>query len=48
MYTKDVNFKENSVKSNLLILSKSSEEVSNIEKEFYINEGINFDNELDV
>ena len=48
MYAKDVNFKDNSVKSNLLSLSKSSEELSHIEKDFYLNEGISFDNELDV
>ena len=48
MYVKDVNFKDNSVKPNLLTLSKSSEELSHIEKDFYLNEGISFDNELDV
>ena len=48
MYTKDVNFKDTSIKSNLVVLSKSSEELSFIEKDFYLNEGICFDNELDV
>lgn len=48
MYIKDVNFKDNSIKPNLILLFKSSDELSKIENDFYSNEGISFDDELDV
>lgn len=48
MYLKDVNFKDNKIKSNLIVLFKSSDELSHIENEFYANEGNSFDDELDV
>ncbi len=48
MYIKDVNFKDNTIKHNLLSLLKSSDDLSKIENDFYLNEGISFDDELDV
>jgi len=48
MYLKDVNFKDNSIKSNLILLFKSSENLSNIENNFYLNESVTFEDELDV
>lgn len=48
MYIKDVNFKDDSIKPNLILLFKSSDELSKIEDDFYLKEGISFDDELDV
>lgn len=48
MYIKDVNFKDNTIKPNLILLYKSSDELSKIQTNFYSNEGILFDDELDV
>ena len=48
MYMKDVNFSDKKMKPNLVALSESSGELSKIENNFYLNEGISFDDELDV